>query len=132
MVDRVKAALREALIETRPVQLVTGMAQGVDQWAAEAALSLGIPFVAALPCDEMEAAWKPVVQTRFKELLAKARQIVVVSPGPYKPWKMQRRNEWVVDNCELLLAVHDGSGGGTFNCLAYADAVRREVRRLQW
>ncbi len=108
------------------------MALGTDQWAAEEAVALGIPFVAALPCDGMEHPWPLPSQERFRALLAKARQIVVVSPGPYKPWKLQRRNEWVVDNCGLLLSVHDGSSGGTYNCLRYAGAVGREIRPLDW
>lgn len=132
VVERVKKGLRTALIKAWPEHLVTGMALGVDQWAAQEALELGIPFIAALPCDGMESQWPLPSQERFQVLLEKARQIVVVSPGPYKPWKMQRRNEWVVDNCGLLFSVHDGSPGGTFNCLSYASEVGREVQPIEW
>lgn len=131
-VESVKKALRSALIEIWPKHLVTGMALGVDQWAAQEALELGIPFIAALPCDDMEKAWPMPSQQRFHVLLKQARQTVIVSSGPYKPWKLQRRNEWVVDNCGILLAVHDGSGGGTFNCLSYAESVQRNILRLKW
>jgi uncharacterized phage-like protein YoqJ len=131
-VERVRTVLRNALIKLWPEQLITGMALGVDQWAAQAAIELGIPFVAALPCDDMEAPWPLPSQERFRNLLPKARQIVVVSPGPFKHWKLQRRNEWVVDNCERLLSVHDGSLGGTYNCLEYAAQVGRIVQPLTW
>lgn len=132
VVERVKKALRAALIEVWPKHLVTGMALGVDQWAAQEALELGIPFIAALPCDDMERMWPLPSQQRFHVLLKQARQVVFVTDGLYKPWKMQRRNEWVVDNCGILLAVHDGSGGGTFNCIQYAESVQRDIRRLSW
>lgn len=33
---------------------------------------------------------------------------------------MQLRNEWMVDRATKMVALHDGSWGGTFNCLAYA------------
>lgn len=132
VVIRVKQTLRLALIDTWPTALVTGMALGVDTWAAQEALELGIPFIAALPCDGMELTWPLPSQERFRGLLTKAQKAVVVSPGPFKPWKMQKRNEWVVDNCELLLAVHDGSSGGTFNCLQYAQGIGRPIRYLDW
>ncbi len=130
--ERVRTTVREALMRLRPLYVIVGMAQGVDQWAAEVCLELGIPFVAALPCDGMDAVWPPAVRDRFHALLNKAKEIHVVSPGPYKPWKMQRRNEWMVDHCTRLLAVFDGSSGGTYNCLAYAAEIGREVVHLPW
>lgn len=108
------------------------MALGVDQWAAETCVELGIPFIAALPCDMMDATWPLPSQERHRALLNKAQEIIVVSPGPYKPWKMQKRNEWVVDHCTRLYSVFDGSPGGTFNCLAYAAEIKREVVPLEW
>lgn len=132
VVGRVRKALRDELARDWPVHAISGMAQGVDQWAAETCVELGIPFVAALPCDGMETPWSFFAQERFRTLLGKAKEIHVVSPGPYKPWKMQRRNEWMVDRCGRLLAVYDGSMGGTYNCLEYAAEVKRDVRYLKW
>jgi uncharacterized phage-like protein YoqJ len=108
------------------------MALGVDTWAAETCVELGIPFVAALPCDGMESPWPLPSQERFRALLNKTKEIHVVSPGPYKHWKMQRRNEWMVDRCDILMSVFDGSPGGTYNCLAYAAEVQRRVMPLDW
>lgn len=132
VVSRVKTVIRKFLVDTRPAHVISGMAQGVDQWAAQEANGLGIPFIAALPCDEMDAPWRLPAKRRFHELLALARQVVVVSPGPYKPWKMQRRNEWMVDNCDVLAAVWDGSTGGTANCVDYAHSVERDIRKLDY
>ena len=125
-------AIRKFLIERWPTQVVSGMALGVDQWAAQEALELGIPFLAALPCDNMHVTWPLPSQERFEVLLAKAGQVVVVSPGVYKPWKLQRRNEFIVDNCDLLAAVWDGSSGGAANCLDYAAQLDRTVIQLPW
>lgn len=132
VVTRVKASIRDFLIARWPAHILSGMALGVDQWAAQAAVDLGIPFIAALPCDEMDAKWPMPSQGRFHALLAKARQIVVVSPGPYKPFKMDKRNRWMVDNCDLLASVWDGSGGGTANCNDYAASVERFTEQLPW
>ena len=132
IVGRVKRAIRHALIELWPTEVISGMALGVDQWADQEAVDLGIPFVAALPCDHPEAPWPLPSQERYRALLAKAARVHVVRPGPYHSWKMDRRNEWMVDNCDLLLAVWDGSRGGTANCVAYARQVARDVRELDF
>jgi uncharacterized phage-like protein YoqJ len=132
VVTRVRKALRDGIIKNWPAKLLTGMAQGVDQWVAEACIELGIPFVACLPCDNQCAPWPLPTQQRWRKLCEKAVEVIIVSPGPYKPWKMQRRNEYIVDHCERLLAVHDGSEGGTYNCLVYAQSVKREIVHLPW
>ena len=116
----VKAELVRLLMELKPEHVVSGMALGVDQWAAEIAFDLGIPFLAAVPCDDQDHIWKPEAQTRYRELLAKAMHVVVVSPGPYARWKMPERNHWMVDHCDKLIAVWDGSPGGTSECVSYA------------
>jgi uncharacterized phage-like protein YoqJ len=132
VVEQVRRVLRDGLTANWPLYAISGMAQGVDQWAAEVCVEMGIPFVAALPCDGWGLQWPPLAQARYQVLLCKAKEIVVVSAGPYKPWKLQRRNEWMVDHCSRLLAVFDGSPGGTYNTLAYAVEVKREVVHLEW
>lgn len=107
--------------------VISGMALGVDQWAAEICVELGIPFTAAVPCDGHGSNWPLESQANYCDLLAKAARVHVVSPGPYAAWKLQRRNEWMVDNCELLVAVWDGSRGGTANCVKYAQQVGRQI-----
>jgi uncharacterized phage-like protein YoqJ len=132
VVARVKKGLRDAIATNWPEHLVTGMALGTDTWAAETCLELGVPFIAALPCDDMTAMWRPFAKERWFTLCSKAKEVVVVSPGPYKPWKMQKRNEWVVDHCDVLMSVFDGSPGGTYNCLEYAAQVGRALIEVAW
>lgn len=132
IVGQVRRAIRSALIETWPREVISGMALGVDQWAVQEALDLGIPFVAAIPCDHPEARWPLPSKERYLTLLAQAVRVVNVRPGPYYDWKMDRRNEWMVDHCDFLFAVWDRSRGGTANCIAYARTVGREVRELDF
>lgn len=132
VVGKVKSAIRGSLIELAPSMVIVGMALGVDQWAAWESIALGFPFTAALPCDDMDAIWPGQSRAEFRALLALAAVTHVVSPGPYKPWKMQRRNEWMVDSSALLVTVHDGSSGGTFNCIRYAESVSRSIYPLRW
>lgn len=104
-----------------PINLgVSGMAIGVDQWFAENCHSLGIPFEAAIPFFGQETAWPISSQERYHKLLELASVKTVVSPGGYSAAKMQIRNQYMVDKCHILLAVWDGTSGGTANCVAYA------------
>jgi uncharacterized phage-like protein YoqJ len=133
---RVRASLvgcLEALKADQPdLRAISGMALGVDQWAAEVCLSLEIPFMAAIPFEGQEKIWPWSAKQRYYKLLELAEARITVCPGDYRPYKLQKRNEWMVDNCDLLLAVWDGSPGGTANCVRYATSTGRQVQALEW
>lgn len=117
----VRRQIRIHLEALAPSGAISGMALGVDQWAAEELLLLGVPFVAAVPFVGQEARWPSESQERYRDLLARAFRVVHVSPPPYAAWKMQVRNQWMVNHCAKLIAVWDGSSGGTSNCVSYAE-----------
>jgi len=52
---------------------------------------------------------------------------VMVHDGPYNSTCMQDRNEWMVDHCHALVAVWNGTGGGTANCVGYAKRVGKPI-----
>lgn len=94
---------------------------GVDQWFVESAITLKIPFDAAIPFVGQESRWNATAQAYYRSLLGFARSVIVVSPGSYEPWKMHRRNEYPVDHSHEMITVFDGKpNGGTSNCVAYA------------
>jgi uncharacterized phage-like protein YoqJ len=111
-------------------EVITGMAQGWDQALGWAAYDLGIPFIAAVPFAGQESAWPSVSQGYYNDLLKLASQVHIVSEGGYAPWKMQVRNEWMVDRCDTVLALWDGSSGGTGNCIKYAEKVGKPIVNL--
>ena len=125
-----KTKIKAILSERGATRGISGMALGADQCFAEVCISLGIPFTAAVPFVGQEKKWPMSSQTYYHELLDKAFKIVVVCEGSYSPYKMQVRNEWMVDNCELLIAVWEGSSGGTGNCVRYARNIGREIVRI--
>lgn len=130
----VRAWLREQLLRAQSpawtLTALSGMALGVDQWFAEEALALGLPLWAFVPFEGQENLWPAASQTHYRTLLARAAHRTIVSTGGYAPHKMQRRNEAMVDQAVLCLAVWDGSPGGTANCVAYATHRRVPIRRL--
>jgi uncharacterized phage-like protein YoqJ len=117
----------EILTEIKPDHVISGMAQGWDQALARAATELGIPWTAAVPFFGQESAWPKAAQRRYFDLLNSAADTVIVCQGGYSPEKMQRRNEWMVDRADKVLALWDGSRGGTGNCILYAERKRTPI-----
>jgi uncharacterized phage-like protein YoqJ len=103
------------------ITLITGMALGIDTLFAKMAIENDTPFIAAIPCYGQAAVWPKRSQDIWRDLLNKASEIINVSGQiGYKSEYMQQRNIWMVDNCDLLIAVWDGTPGGTANCVKYA------------
>lgn len=127
MYDLVVKGLYDTFSYYKPAYVITGMAIGTDQWAAELCVNMGIPFIAALPFDGQEKKWPPKAQAKFHLLLTKAAQKFIICPGEYEPWKMQKRNEWMVNTAHMVVAVWNGSSGGTANCVGYAVQVGKYI-----
>lgn len=124
---RVCQKIDTVLKELKPEKVVTGMALGIDQWAASIAHKLHIPFLAAIPFEGQENAWPESSRKIYRILRKLATEEVIVSQGGYSADKMQVRNIWMVDNCDKLIAVWDGTKGGTGNCIEYAKSVKKDI-----
>jgi uncharacterized phage-like protein YoqJ len=107
----------------QPSKMILGFALGWDTALAHACVRLNIPFIAAIPFVGQEKPWHKEAQETYHLLLSKAIEVVIVSPGVYHPGKLSRRNEWMVDRSTAVLALWDGSKGGTANCVKYAEKV---------
>lgn len=120
-------ALVLLLRDIKPTKVISGMALGADTIWANAAINEGIPFIAAIPFEGQERKWFEQSKRLYKTLLKAASEIVVVCPGGYAAWKMQKRNEWMVDHSDMLIAVWNGTPGGTANCKDYAESKNKHV-----
>ncbi len=128
---RLKTLAMDWLVKSQPNKVISGMALGWDTALAEASYLVGIPFLAAIPFKGQELAWPKQSQTRYKNLLTLAQEIIYVSEGGYAAWKMQVRNKWMVDNSKAVLALYNGDPyGGTYNCVRYAKEQKKEVINL--
>jgi uncharacterized phage-like protein YoqJ len=119
--------IEKALKELNPDKAISGMALGVDSYAASVCIRLNIPFIAAIPFKGQEKAWPQKSQRAYHLLLSKSCEQVIVCEGEYAPFKMQVRNQWMVDHCDVLIAIWDGTPGGTANCINYAKAKNKQI-----
>ena len=104
---------------------ITGMAPGVDIWAAEIVLELrkkeelSLKLIAASPHPGFENRWSIEWQKRYAAVMAKADFIKEVC-SHYSRGCYQIRNEWMVDHSARVIAVWNGSPSGTKNTIMYA------------
>lgn len=111
-----------------PLTLITGMALGIDTLFAQIAIENKIPFIAAIPCYKQECKWVFKSQQTYQYLVEHklCTQHIVTETG-YTLECMNKRNEWMVNNCDLLIAVWDGTSGGTANCVKYAVKKKKQI-----
>lgn len=120
-----------------PLRLISALAEGGDQLAAEEALALGIELVVPLPMpqDEYEKDFSdPAARQRFRELLAQARvRVLPLAPGNTADTiavRGEQRNlqyaqlgMFISSHCQLLMALWDGhpsdATGGTSQVVAF-------------
>jgi len=115
-----RGRMREKLVELSPELLISGMAIGVDQIAARVAIEMGIPVWACIPCLGQDSVWSEGMRRQWRQILERCERVTIVTEQAYHPRLMQVRNEFMVDNADEVLAVFDGTPGGTANCIRYA------------
>lgn len=112
---------------------ITGMARGVDIWAAEIVLARKadnseIRLICALPHPDFEKRWNAQWQARYNVILQQADLVRVIYPE-FSMASYQARNEWMVDHSARVIAIYNGAPGGTAKTVAYAERNGIEVRR---
>lgn len=112
-------------------EFISGAALGVDQWAADAVLELGLKLTIALPFKDYGENWPADSQRYLAEQKTKATRIVVVCEGEYQPWKNHKRNEWMSDNSDIVVAVWNGNKeGGTASAVRYNKKKGKKMIRF--
>lgn len=136
--DDIKEFIRKELGKVQWDTVLVGGALGIDQIAHKAAHYWTIgreDKKLVLVCEPFKGFWRkwPVDSIeKYMELKYSDGTdfIYVDSSEEYAPWKMQKRNEYMVDRCDELWAWWDGSDGGTANCVKYAKKIGKPVRNL--
>ncbi len=110
-----------------------GMAQGSDLMFGKAVLSLrqrypDVKLEAAVPYPGQADEWDEAQRERYRNLLERCEIETVVQHG-YTQVCMHRRNRYMVERSSLLIAVYDGSPGGTGYTIV--QAMRKGLELIQ-
>jgi len=131
--QELKEKLKAILIEYDCGEAISGMALGSDTIFAIAVLELkeeGYPIDlrCAVPFKGQESKWTQPDIERYKRILQQADFVDILSEKKYSPKLLQDRNEYMVNNSDLVIAVWNGEeSGGTYNCIKYARQNNKNI-----
>ncbi len=120
------------LIEKKNVtHFISGVALGVDTWAAEIVLELkddypNITLEAAIPCRSQADRWNIVSKKRYNRLLLLCDKVTYVNEA-YTKNCMMERNIYMVDNSDYVVAVWNGKPSGTGKTVEYEVNCGKDV-----
>lgn len=134
VIAELEKAIRQAVADGFTT-FISGMARGVDIWAAEIVLRLrsdGAPIrlICASPYEGFERSWSSEWQQRYRAIMESADLVRYICPG-YSKACFQIRNEWMVNHSARVIAVFNGEKGGTKNTIDYANRTNVEVKYLK-
>lgn len=124
---------------------ITGLARGVDNWAADMVIEfkvaggkipdcevLGsdIKLICAMPYADYGKEWKGYAKWELSHILEKADEIVTIAPT-YTKGCMQLRNSYMVDHSDKLIAVVSDYRSGTGQTIRYAQKKGIEVKIIE-
>lgn len=110
---------------------ICGMAKGCDTYFGEAVVRLrlehpDVTLEAAIPCESQARGWSEADKRRYYRLAAQCDEETVLQ-SEYTPDCMIKRNKYMVDSSSILIAVYNGTHGGTMQTVNYARKNGLEV-----
>ncbi len=113
------------------IHFVSGFASGIDLYFAEIiaklkqnnpiSLEAAIPYRNRMRCPDVD----------FKRLINQC-DVIGIHSEEYTPSCFMKRNRFMVQSSELVIAVYDGrEKGGTLATMRYAHALEKEVRVIR-
>ena len=123
----IRAALQSEIkqaVQAGFTVFITGMARGVDLWAAEIVLEQrkrndAIKLICAIPHEGFETRWSAEWRQLYNYVRDHADLVRIIGKGYYSG-VYQVRNEWMINHSARVIAVFNGQPSGTKNTIDYA------------
>lgn len=124
-----------AITEYGIINFISGMAIGADLDFAETVLKLRekypITLECAIPCPNQTLKWNDKDKLRYDNILKRADKINLISER-YSPECMLKRNRYMVDKSEFIIAVFNGiEKGGTWYTINYANKENKHIEIIE-
>ena len=122
----------EAIYSAGFTHFICGMADGADLYFCEAVMALRrehpeIRMEAAIPFAGQADRWPASQKDRYDRLVSACDEVTLLGEE-YTPQCMMRRNKYMVDHADILIACYSGQSGGTLNTMRYA--LKRDIQIL--
>lgn len=114
--ETLKKQIISLITDENVTHFISGMALGVDMYAAEIVLELkktypGITLESAIPCETQAAKWNAAMRERYYGIAAQCDKETLLQTH-YTPDCMDKRNRYMVDHADYIIAVWDGKPSG--------------------
>lgn len=130
---RLKQKILLAVNEYGVTHFISGMAIGADMDFAEIVLNLRdtehylIKLECAIPCLSQTLKWDEKDKLRYESIIKRADEINIISER-YTAGCMFKRNRYMVDKSEIVIAVFNGvEKGGTWYTINYAKKENKVI-----
>lgn len=132
--EHIKELLKKAIedaISCGYYVFISGMARGVDLWAAELVIeekkhNPAIKLMCVSPYSGFEKKWSFRDQLEYNYVLRNADYIKYLN-SHYTRYCFHTRNTYMVDNSSRIIAAFNGEKGGTYNTINYAKSKNLEI-----
>ena len=123
--------VRGIILKKSVTHFISGVALGVDIWGAEIVLELqqdfpGITLEAAVPCRTQADRWRSSAKARYNRVLEQCNRVTVLQEQ-YTNDCMMKRNRYMVEAADFVVAVWNGKPSGTANTIRYAKSIGKTV-----
>lgn len=131
MKTMLKRKITDLIINDDISHFISGMAIGVDMICAEIVLELrdqypNISLECAIPCKSQPDRWSNEMKCRYFDILEYC-DVKTVIQNNYTADCMQKRNMYMVEQSDIVIAVWNGKSSGTGNTVNYARQKGRKV-----
>ena len=111
---------------------ISGLAIGIDTIAAETVLELkskypNVTLEGAIPCRGQDAYWRADAKLRYARIIEQCDKVTYMA-DEYTESCMNDRNLYIAKNCDVLVAVWNGSPSGTGNTVKFAKSLGCKIK----
>ncbi len=126
-----KSTIINAIEKENVCHFISGMAIGIDMICAEIVLDLKIKYPhitleCALPCETQAVRWSEKYRDRYFGIVEKSDKETLLQTH-YTKDCMFKRNKYMVDNSDIVIAVWNGNRSGTGNTVEYAKRNNKRI-----
>ena len=135
LISKIQKAIIHLIDNEGVTHFISGMALGVDMIAAEIVLELKskypeITLECALPCETQASRWSEKYRDRYFNIIEVSDKETLLQTH-YTADCMHKRNRYMVDRSDYVIAVWDGSPSGTGKTVMYAKERNKEILQIK-
>ena len=86
-----------------------------------------IKLIGAIPCKTQDKLWNEKDKQKYKNILSKLDGVRCIYDDYIGPKCMFERNQYMINNSSLVIALFNGKNGGTKKTLDYAKSLKKPI-----